>query len=177
LRLKKAGEQMQIVISSSPLIFLAKLGYLAQFLNYPNSFYVPQSVADEILEKIDPASQIIQAFLSSGAIQVHAVTLNNLAQSLNQRLGRGESDAIALAIQLNSDYVLLDDLAARKEASRLGLTVKGTLAVIHKMERDGKIVVDDLDALYAHCLEIDFRIRRSIFNQIFLENDFLILQT
>ena len=160
---------MQIVINSSPLIFLAKLGYLGQFLGYSDSFYVPQSVADEISEKSDSASQIIQTFLSSDVIQVHPVTLSNLAQSLNQRLGRGESDAIALAIQLNADYVLLDDLAARKEAVRLGLTVKGTLAAIRKMKRDRKIIVDDLDGLYARCMEIDLRIKRLIFDQIFLE--------
>lgn len=160
---------MQIVINSSPLIFLAKLDYLGQFLDYPDDFYVPQSVTDEILAKSDPASQMVQAFLGSGVLQVYGVALSNLAQSLNQRLGRGESDAIALGIQLNADYVLLDDLAARKEAIRLGLTIKGTLAAIHKMNRDRKIIVDDLDDLYARCIEMDFRIKRSIFNQIFLE--------
>lgn len=160
---------MQIVINSSPLIFLAKLDYLSQFLDYPDDFYVPQSVADEISAKLDPASQMIQAFLGSGVIQVHGIALSNLAQSLNQRLGRGESDAIALGIQLNADYVLLDDFAARKEAIRLGLMIKGTLASIHKMNKDRKIIVDDLDGLYARCVEINFRIKRSIFNQIFLD--------
>ncbi|MFH7244294.1 MAG: DUF3368 domain-containing protein [Spirulina sp.] len=160
---------MQIVINSSPLIFLAKLSYLGQFLDYPDNFYVPQSVADEISAKLDPASQMVQTFLDSGVLQVHVVALSNLAQSLNRRLGRGESDAIALGIQLNADYVLLDDLAVRKEAIRLGLAIKGTLAAIHKMNRDRKIIVDDLDDLYVRCIEINFRIKRSIFNQIFMD--------
>ncbi|MFQ4140173.1 DUF3368 domain-containing protein [Nodosilinea sp. PGN35] len=159
---------MQIVINSSPLIFLAKLGYLRQFLNHPDSFYIPQSVADEISAKSDSASQIIQALINSGVLQVRAVALINLAQSLNQRLGKGESDAIALGIELNANYVLLDDLAARKEAIRLGLTIKGTLAVINKMRLDRTIKVDSLDDLYARCVEIDFRVKRSIFEQIFL---------
>jgi predicted nucleic acid-binding protein len=68
---------------------------------------------------------------------------------------------------LNTDYILLDDLAARKEATRLGLTVKGTLAAINKMNRDRKIMIDNLDDLYARCIEIDFRVKRSIFEQIF----------
>lgn len=34
---------MQIVINSSPLIFLTKLNYLHQFLDYPDSFYIPKS--------------------------------------------------------------------------------------------------------------------------------------
>ena len=161
---------MQIVINSSPLIFLAKLDYLDQFIDYPDRFYIPQSVADEISIKSDPASQTIQTFIGSGVLQVRAVTLINLAQSLNQRLGQGESDAISLGIELNADYVLLDDLAARKEAIRLGLTIRGTLAAINKMRRDGKIVVDSLDDLYARFVDIDFRVKRSIFEQIFLDD-------
>ena len=47
---------MQIVLNSSPLIFLAKLGYLNQFVESPDNFYSPQSVADEIGAKLDPAS-------------------------------------------------------------------------------------------------------------------------
>jgi hypothetical protein len=46
---------MQVVINSSPLIFLAKLGYLNQFIDSSNDFYIPQSVADEIGAKSDPA--------------------------------------------------------------------------------------------------------------------------
>ena len=99
---------MQVVINSSPLIFLEKLGYLDKFLEYPNNSYVPQSVSDEISAKSDSANQTIQAFISSSILQVRAITLVILSQSLNQRLGRGKSDAIALGIELNADYLLLD---------------------------------------------------------------------
>lgn len=159
---------MQIIINSSPLIFLAKLGYLRPFLDYPGRFYIPQSVADEISVKSDSASQVVQAFIASDVLQVRAVALINLAQSLNQRLGQGESDTIALGIELNANHVLLDDLAARKEAIRLGLTIRGTLAVINKMRIDKTIKVASLDDLYVRCVEIDFRVKRSIFEQIFL---------
>nr|ADO19072.1 hypothetical protein Nfla_3902 [Nostoc flagelliforme str. Sunitezuoqi] len=65
--------------------------------------------------------------------------LITLLNSLNQRLGKGESEAIALGIELNADYILLDDSAARREAKRLGLSIKGTLAVIKNINKDGKI--------------------------------------
>ncbi len=51
---------MQIVFNASPLIFLDKLGYLNQFIESPDNFYIPQSVADEIRAKSDPASQTVQ---------------------------------------------------------------------------------------------------------------------
>lgn len=158
---------MQIVVNSSPAIFLAKLGYLNRFIEPPDNFYIPQSVADEIGAKPDPASQTVQTLINSSAIQVRASNLTTLVNSLNQRLGKGESEAIALGIELNADYVLLDDSTARKEARRLGLNIRGTLAVIKKLSKDGKISIEGLDDLYQRLMEIEFRVKRSLFDQIF----------
>jgi predicted nucleic acid-binding protein len=94
----------------------------------------------------------------------------NLVASINQRLGIGESEAIALAVEINADYVLLDDFAARKEAKRLGLNVKGTLAVIQRLRQDRKIKSVQLEDLYIKITEINFRVSRSIFDQIFVDD-------
>jgi predicted nucleic acid-binding protein len=161
---------MQIVLNSSPLIFLAKLSYLNQFIEYPDDFYIPQSVAEEISAKSDSASQSIQTLISTGKLQVRTSSLITLLNSLNQRLGKGESEAIALGIELNADYVLLDDSTARREAKRLGLSIKGTLAVIKKINKDGKISIESLDSLYQQIIEIEFRVKRSLFDQIFSED-------
>jgi predicted nucleic acid-binding protein len=155
---------MRIVLNSSPLIFLAKLGYLNQLLESPDDFYIPQSVADEIRAKSDPTSQAVQALIDSGHLQIRASSLTTLANSLNQRLGKGESGAIALGIELDADYVLLDDSTARREAKRLGLNIRGTLAVIKKLGKDGKISIESLDDLYQQLIEIEFRVKRSLFD-------------
>jgi predicted nucleic acid-binding protein len=161
---------MQIVLNSSPLIFLAKLSYLNQFIEYPDDFYIPESVAEEISAKSDPASQTIQKLINAGKLQVRKCNLIILLNSLNQRLGKGESEAIALGIELNADYVLLDDSTARKEAKKLGLSIKGTLAVTKKMNKDGKISIESLDKLYQQIMKIEFRVKRSLFDQIFSED-------
>jgi predicted nucleic acid-binding protein len=85
-----------------------------------------------------------------------------LANRLNERLGRGESEAISLAIDLQADYIILDDFAARKEAKRLGLNVKGTLAVVRKLHLEGRINISDFDVLYQKIIEINFRVKREI---------------
>lgn len=90
-----------------------------------------------------------------------------MANSLNDRLGRGEAEAIALGTELQTDYIILDDLAARREAMRLGLNVKGTLAVIRKLHLEGKITIDNLDRLYQQLRAIKFRVKRDIFDAIF----------
>jgi predicted nucleic acid-binding protein len=64
-------------------------------------------------------------------------------------------------------YIILDDFAARKEAVRLGLNLKGTLAVIHKLQLDGKISIYDLDRLNQQIRDVNFRVKREIFDSIF----------
>jgi predicted nucleic acid-binding protein len=161
---------MQVVLNSSPLIFLSKLGYLNQFTESSDNFYIPQSVSNEIRAKSDPASQTVQTLINSGNLQIRASNLTPLVNSLNQRLGKGESEAIALGIELNADYILLDDSTARREARRLGLNVRGTLAVIKKLNKDGNISIESLDDLYQQLMKIEFRVKRSLFDQIFYED-------
>ena len=43
------------------------------------------------------------------------------------RLDPGKSEAIALAIELSADVVLMDDQTGRREATRQGLRVAGNL--------------------------------------------------
>ncbi len=93
--------------------------------------------------------------------------LISLVNSLNIRLGRGEPEAIALGIELQTDYTISADFAARKEALRLGLNVKGTWAIVKKLQVDGKIIIDRLEQLYQDLLAINFRVKRSIFDTIF----------
>lgn len=96
-------------------------------------------------------------------------TLRSLVNRLHQHLGKGESEAIALAVELQADCILLDDSAARKEAARLGLNVKGTLGVIRKLQAQGALNVGDLGEFYQKLVEIRFRIKRNIFDEIFRE--------
>jgi predicted nucleic acid-binding protein len=158
---------MKIVFNSSPLIFLSRLNCLEQFLTTNDHFYLPKSVQIEVNAKQDQATDNIQTLIDDQKLIVKEIKLLSLANRLNERLGKGESDAIALGIELQTDYIILDDFAARKEATRLGLNVKGTLAVIRKLLKEEKIIIDDLDSFYQRIRQINFRVKREIFDSIF----------
>ena len=165
---------MKVVFNSSPLIFLSRLEFLDIFLYSADDFYLPNFVAEEISAKSDAASQQVKALIDAEKILVKEIQLLSLANRLNMRLGRGESEAIALGTELQTDYIILDDFAARKEATRLGLNVKGTLAVIKKLQVDGKITISCTDQLYQDILAMNFRVKRwrsppqaSLFDAIF----------
>lgn len=158
---------MKIVFNSSPLIFLSRLNFLDLFLTTESQFLLPETVKKEISAKQDQSSIHINILISKNKLLIQKVQLLSLANRLNERLGIGESEAITLGVELQPDYIILDDFAARKEAIRLGLNVKGTLAVIHKLQLDGKINISDLDILYQQIREVNFRVKREIFDSIF----------
>jgi len=64
-------------------------------------------------------------------------------------LGDGEWEAIALAIALKADWIILDDLSARRAAEATGLNVIGTLSTLVTAKRAGllKSIRPELDAL------------------------------
>lgn len=158
---------MKIVFNSSPLIFLARLNFLDIFLESSDEFYVPEYVCVEIDRKQDEASDSINKTIAAEKIQIRSSGLVSLVTRLSDRLGKGESEAIALGLEIQTDYIILDDLAARREAIRLGLNVKGTLAIVKKLQMEGKITIDSLDTLYQQISEMNFRVKRSIFDAVF----------
>ena len=134
---------MRIVVNSSPLIFLARLGFLEKTINLFKKVYISQSVVDEISVKQDEASKIIKECIKLPNVEVRSATLKVLASKLNERFGKGESETIALAIELQTEQTILDDFSARKEAIRLGLKVKGTLGIIRKLQLEDKFQIDN----------------------------------
>lgn len=51
----------------------------------------------------------------------------------------GEASAIALAFETQCDYIIIDDMAGRKLAAKLGLPVKGTVGVLLLAKQMGVI--------------------------------------
>ena len=132
--------------------------------------YIPQAVLTEISFKKDETGAYIRSLIDSEKLRGLVAKLDSLSNSLNRRLGKGESEAISLAIDLEADYIILDDSVARKEALKLGLKVKGTLALIRRIHLDEKYIIDDFEKFYQKLKEINFRVNRSIFDQIFLSH-------
>ena len=160
---------MKIVFNSSPLIFLARLDFLDKFVDGSDEFYCPEWVREEINDKSDVASRYINRLIESNQLISQPTNLLSLANRLNSRLGKGESEAISVGIEIQTDYIILDDFAARKEALRLGLNVKGTLAIIRKLHLEKKISIDNLEQLYQRLLSLNFRVKRELFEAIFFD--------
>ena len=117
---------MKVVVNTSPLIALNRIGCLHLLPSLFGHVIRPQSVADEI-----QAGRLQYGAADSLLEEDWLETVEDPPEMvLRRELGAGETAAIALAVKLRSDLILLDDLAARNVASELGLAVSGTLGVL-----------------------------------------------
>jgi predicted nucleic acid-binding protein len=96
-------------------------------------------------------------------LKVEQLISHRLCGLLNLTLGKGESEAIALAVQLEC-FLLTDDKQARAMAEQLGLTVKGVLGVLIAAKGSGHVakvkpIIDDLETN-------GFRISRSLREEV-----------
>jgi predicted nucleic acid-binding protein len=79
-------------------------------------------------------------------------------------LDPGETSAIALALELDSVLVILDDYKARKVAQRMGLEISGTLGVVLKAKRLN--IIDSVRPLLEKIQLTNFRYSQKVFDQI-----------
>jgi predicted nucleic acid-binding protein len=116
------------VADASPLIILNRAGYLDCLAALFGGVKVPQAVFEEICST--PREDSLR-FQLSGRPWIEVVRLPQpLTPPAYRRLGRGETEVIEFA-GLNPDAVaLLDDRAARRVATDLGIPVTGTLGVV-----------------------------------------------
>jgi predicted nucleic acid-binding protein len=77
-------------------------------------------------------------------------------QLLEMQIDKGESSAIALALEIEDCTLILDDYKARKIAAQLGLTYTGTIGVIIKAKLKG--IIPSVKPLLKKIKQTDFRL-------------------
>jgi len=115
-----------IVSDTSPLNGLAIVGYLSLPQQLYTEVLIPPAVAAELIRGSQGDPRIISV-LSQDWIKICQPTNNLQIETLqtDYNLDRGESEAIALALEIGADELLIDERLGRREAKRLGLFITG----------------------------------------------------
>ena len=89
-------------------------------------------------------------------VEIANVIDKSKQQLLELQIDRGESSAIALALETPNSTIILDDNKARKIANQLGLTYTGTIGVIVKAKLKG--LIPSIEPILEKIKQTDFRI-------------------
>jgi uncharacterized protein len=140
----------EVIVDTSPLQYLHQLGLLDLLPDFYGEILIPESVVREIA--------------AGRALGVALPELNTLpwikvrkvvglaVLPLVSDLGAGEREVLALALEADQPLVVLDDALARRVARRLDLDLTGTLGLLLKAKKAGRIarlepLLDRLEAL------------------------------
>ena len=154
---------MIIVSDTTPLNYLILIEQVYILHELYGSVLIPQSVFDAMQRVETPAE--VRAWIAARPEWLEVRPAQATDPSL--KLGAGESEAIALALEVRADALLLDDRKARQEAQKRGLIVTGTLAVLAAAARRDLV---DLPTSIARLQQTTFRAPTALI-QLLLEQD------
>src|SRR5437016_5367721 len=127
---------MMVVSDSSPLISLAAVGRLELLRDLYGAITIPRAVYQEVAMQ-DPARPGVLETQTFDWITCEAIVDPSIVTALQGRLDDGEAEAIALAVELQADLLLMDERLGRIEAARFGLRFIGILGVLIEAKAKG----------------------------------------
>src|SRR5258708_1081248 len=133
-----------IISDTSCFIILTNIGELELL----------HKVYGQIITTLDIATEYGEILPES--VEIATVKHKYRQQLLEMQIDRGESSAIALALEIPVSTIILDDYKARKIAEQLGITFTGTIGVIIKAKLNG--IIPSIKPLLEKIKETDFRL-------------------
>jgi predicted nucleic acid-binding protein len=117
-----------LVVNASPLILLARIDRLDLLASLAKLLVVPKAVVREIQAGSDRDGTAGKVEALPSIFQVEDRPVPDRIRLWD--LGAGESQVLVHAIERPGSEVVLDDLAARRCARSLGLSMIGTLGIV-----------------------------------------------
>lgn len=129
---------MIIVSNTSPIFYLSTIGQLDLLHQLYDEIVIPITVFQEITNvgNTDVSATVVPTL---NWIKTQSATDQTLVNTLSQELDHGEAEAIALALELNADRLLIDERLGRNAAIGLGLKVTGVLGILIAAKRSNLI--------------------------------------
>ena len=158
-----------LVVDASPLIHLARVSLLDLLReNDPDRVVVvPSVVFDEVMRGVrrDPTANLVERATRDWLTIVQTPPPHPSLDPF--KIGPGETAALSVALTMPGATVVLDDLAARVEADRLGIPKTGTLRLLIDAKARGIIpsIRTPLDQLKKMGMRLSDAVYREVLTQ------------
>lgn len=137
-----------IISDTSCFIILSKIEKLDLLKSVYGQIITTSDIVEEFGEKLPDW------------VIVENVSDKSRQRILELQIDRGESSAIALALEIQNSTLILDDFKARKIAQQLGISFTGTIGVIIKAKLNG--IIPSIKPYLEKIKETNFRISAEI---------------
>ncbi|MEN6450691.1 MAG: DUF3368 domain-containing protein [Thermoguttaceae bacterium] len=154
----------EVVCNTSPLQYLHQLGLLRVLPSLAAELLVPTAVARELA-----AGRALGVDLPTPE-ELDWMTIRAPRSApmipLVSDLGAGETEVLALALELGGVQVLLDDALARRVAAMVNLPVRGTLGILLDAKQRGLVPAVEplLDRLKSLGFRLSHETKMSVLN-------------
>lgn len=137
----------RVVSNTSPLLNLALIDRLDCVERQFSSVSVPEQVWAELMAGEDGVTEL-ERYQDRGVLELVSVAETDLFLEFLRELDRGESAALAYAIEIDADLCLLDEREARAAANRHDLDRTGVIGILLRGARNGEVDLRyELDSL------------------------------
>jgi len=129
---------MSVVVSdTSPIRALHHLDKLQLLQTFYGTVLVPSAVARELASPHGPSDTVDVVRFPFLVIRTPADSTE--VQRLRLTLDVGEAEAIALALEVKAELLLIDEMAGRRAATAARLPHIGVLGILTRAKREGLI--------------------------------------
>ncbi len=157
---------MRVVSNTSPILNLASIEKLSLLRDQFGEVVVPHAVLNEFrLNENLPGTGEISTALEEGWLSVQNLSTHEQAVLFERELDKGESEAIALALELKAEILLVDEREARRISKILDLKVIGVIGILIKAYMNGQLTSLDT-VLYELKNVAGFYISEQLLNDI-----------
>lgn len=155
---------MIVVSNTSPIFYLSTIGHLDLLRQLYSEIVIPRTVFNEITNvgNTDASARVVSTL---SWIKTQSATDQEFVNTLRAELDPGEAEAIALAVELNVDRLLIDERLGRAAAIRAGLQVTGVLGILIAAKRN-KLVQEVKPLLDALIEQVGFWIDTRLYAKV-----------
>jgi len=154
---------MNIVSNASALINLARIEQLDLLRQLYGELIIPEAVWHEVV--VEGAGQPgADEVRTARWIKTQIVTNRQLVLALQQELDAGESEAIALTLEIDAELLLMDERIGRETASYLGLRYTGLIGVLIEAKR--KELISTIKSYLLALRKAGFRISNELYTRV-----------
>jgi predicted nucleic acid-binding protein len=151
-----------VVSNTSPLRYLILVGNVGLVEQIFRTILIPQEVERELTDPSAPDAVRQWMLHRPPWLQVRPSSPLP-APHLSRGLDEGEAAAIQLALDLNADFLLMDEFLGRQAAAKAGLAVIGVLGIL--LESYRRRLINNPGAILGELLDAGFRLSRELIRE------------